>query len=222
MHDLSVVCVERKRSVAHSDCTAIRDSMSDSSTATERLIAFESRHRGRHAEEHASSCKLDERKVHDARVYEKYGKMKDSTKKTFDGFCGRFESFCKGRGYDMLNTTVEIGQAFLEKERLRHTNPGDNLKIAFTQFKRLCAIRGCPPFSSAEQFFMAKEVSEARKASAHAALTRPVDEDRSFQDRNIITLAELQELLRVCADMRDRLKAARAEALLAVNMMTGE
>ena len=122
----------------------------------------------------------------------------------------------------MLNTTAEIGQEFLEQERLRHTNPGDNLKIAFTQFKRLCAIRGCPPFSSGEHFFMAKEVSEANKASAHAALTRPVDEDRSCQDRSIITSAELQELLRVCAGMPDRLKAARAEALLAVNVMTGE
>ena len=47
------------------------DPLSDSSTATERLIAFESRYPGRHAEEHASDCQLDERKVHDARVYEK-------------------------------------------------------------------------------------------------------------------------------------------------------
>lgn len=141
---------------------------------------------------------------------------------TFDGFCGRWISFCKGKGYDMLNTTAETGQEFLEQERLRHRNPGDNLKIGFTQFKRLCAIRGCPPFSSNELFFMAKEVSEARKASAHAALTRPVDEDKSCQDRNIITSPELQELLRVCADMPDRLQAARAEALLAVNVMTGE
>lgn len=131
-------------------------------------------------------------------------------------------SLCKGKGYDMLNTAAEIGQQFLEQERLRHKNPGDNLKIAFTQFMRLCAIRGCPPFSSSGHFYMAKEVSEAKKASAHAALTRPVDEDKSCQDRNIITPAELRELLRVCADMPDRLKAARAEALLAVNVMTGE
>ena len=196
--------------------------MPDSSTATERLIAFESRYRGPHADEYASDCQLDERKLHDARVYEQYDKMKDNIKKTFDGFCGRWISFCEGKGYDMLNTNAKTGQEFLEHERLRHTNPGDNLKIAFTQFNRLCAIRGCPPFSPDEYFFMAKEVSEARKASAHAALTRPVDEDKSCQDRNIITSAELQELLRVCADMPDRLQAARAEALLAVNVMTGE
>ncbi|DBA65693.1 TPA: hypothetical protein ACH3X2_000740 [Trebouxia sp. C0005] len=198
------------------------ESASDHGTATERLIAFENRYRGWHAEEHASDCQLDERKVHDARVYEKYSKTKDNTKKTFHGFCGRWISFCKEEGYDVLNTTAETGQQFLEEERLRHPNPGDNVKIAFTQFKRLCAIRGCPPFSSGEHFLLAKEVSEARKDSAHAALTRPVDEDQSCQDRNIITSAELQELLRVCADMPDRLKAARAEALLAVNLMTGE
>ena len=200
----------------------MNESISDSSTATERLIAFESRYRGPQADEHASDSGLDERKVHDARVYEKYRKMKDNTKKTFDGFCGRWMAFCEGKGYDMLNTTAEIGQEFLEQEQKRLPNPGDNLKIAFTQFKRLCAIRGCPPFSPGEHFFMAKEVSEARKDSAHAALTRPVDEDKSCQDRSIITSAELQELLRVCADMPDRLKAARAEALLTVNVMTGE
>ena len=94
------------------------------------------------------------------------------------------------------------------------------MKIAFTHFKKLCAIRGCPSFNSGEIFYNAKKVSEARKASADAALTCPVDEDRSCQDRSIII--EQQELLRVCANMPDRLKAARAEALLAVNSMTGE
>ena len=200
----------------------MNESAADRSTATERLIAFDSRYQGQHAGEHASDFALDERKIHDARVYEKYGKMKDNTKKTFDGFCGRYVSFCEGKGYHMLDTTAKTGQEFLEQERLRHKNPGDNLKIAFTQFKKLCAIRGCPPFSSAECFFMAKVVSEARKDSAQAALTRPLDEDKSCQDRNIITSAELQELLRVCAVMPVRLKAARAEALLAVNVLTGE
>ena len=204
--------LERKPSAAHSDRTAMDETAAEHSTATERLIAFESRYRGRHAEEHASECQLNERKVHDARVYEKYGKMLDNTKKTFHGFCGRFESFCKRKGYDLLNTTAEIGQQFLEDERLRHPSPGYNLQKAFTEFKRLCAIRGCPSFNSDELFYMAKEVSEARKASAHAALTRPVDEDKSCQDRNIITSAELQELLKVCADMPDRLQAARGRS----------
>ncbi|DBA81231.1 TPA: hypothetical protein ACH3X2_007044 [Trebouxia sp. C0005] len=67
----------------------MNESISDSSTATERLIAFESRYRGPYADEHASDSRLDERKVHHARVCEKYGKMLDNTKKTFDGFCGR-------------------------------------------------------------------------------------------------------------------------------------
>ncbi len=41
-------------------------------------------------------------------------------------------------------------------------------------------------------------------------------------DRNIITAADLQKLLRVCADMPDRLTAARAKALLLVNILTDE
>lgn len=51
-------------------------SASGSSTATERVIAFESRYKDPHADEHASDSGLDERKLHDARIYEKYGKMK--------------------------------------------------------------------------------------------------------------------------------------------------
>ena len=44
----------------------------ESSTATEKLIAFESRYKGRHAGEHARESELDERKLHDKRVDEAY------------------------------------------------------------------------------------------------------------------------------------------------------
>ena len=167
---------------------------SENSTATEKLIAFESRYKGRLAGEH-------EKKLHDARVYENYDKMADSTKKTFEGFGGRWIGFCEEECYHMLDTTAKPGQAFLEQERLRHENPGNTVKIAFTQFKQLCEIRGCPVFRTGEFFSMHREVSEAGKDSAQAALHCPVDEDR-----NIITSAELQEPLRVCADMPELLE----------------
>ncbi len=219
---LSVDCLERKLSVAHSDHASMDELGSEYNTATEKLIAFESRHKGRHADEHALDSALDERKLHDARVYENYGKMADNTKKTFDGFCGRWIGFCEEKGYHMLDTTAGPGQEFLEQERLRHKSPGDNLKISFTQLKKLCEIRGCPAFSKDEQFFLRREVSQARKDSALAARSRPVDENKKQMDRSIISSADLQELLRVCADMPDRLAAARAAAVIKTSRLTGE
>jgi len=95
------------------------------------------------------------------------------------------------------------------------------LKIAFTQLKKLCDIRGCPAFSKAEHFFRCREVSEARKDSALAARSRPVDENKKLMDRSIVSSADLQELLRVCADMPDRLAAARAAAVIKTSQLTG-
>ena len=65
-------------------------------------------------------------------------------------------------------------------------------------------------------------VTKARKDSAQAARSRAVNENRKEVDRGIISSADLQELLRVCADMPDRLAAARATALIMTSRLTGE
>ena len=65
-------------------------------------------------------------------------------------------------------------------------------------------------------------VTKASKDSARAARSRPVDENKQQMDRSIITSADLQELLRACAEMPDHLAATRATALIKVNLLTGE
>ncbi len=122
----------------------------------------------------------------------------------------------------MLNTVAKIGEEFLEAERLRHNNPGENLQIAVNQFKKLCRIRGRPIFSEAEQTYMHAVVTKAKKDRVQAVRSRPVNENKMEMNRNIITSADLQELLKVCAVMPDRLTAARAKALILVNVLTGE
>lgn len=119
-HNLSVACLKRKLSVTHSDHASMDGIVSEYNTATEKLISFESRYKGQHADEHALDSGLDERKLHDARVYENYRKTADNTKKTFDGFCGRWIGFCEEKGYHTLDTTARPGQEFLEQERPRH------------------------------------------------------------------------------------------------------
>lgn len=65
-------------------------------------------------------------------------------------------------------------------------------------------------------------VTKASKDSAHVARSRSVDENKKLLDRSMISSDDLQELLRVCADMPDRLAATRATALIKVSLLTGE
>ena len=201
--------------------------MPDSSTATERLIAFESRYQGRHADDHASDSGLDERKLHAKRVDETNSDFEENTRKTFDSFCRRWVEFCREKGQHMLETTAETGEAYLQAQRLEglrlgHKNVGKNVEIQLNQFKKLCTIRGCPEFSKDEIIYMHNVVTKASKDSAHAARSRPVDENKKQMDRSIMSSKDLQELLRVCAGMTDRLAATRATALIKVSLLTGE
>jgi len=189
---------------------------------TEKLIAFESRYLPRHAGQFARDCNLDERELHKRDRYELYDKFRENTKKTFHSFCRRWVEFCERNEYDLLDTSAKTGGEFLEAERLRHKNPGKNVEIAFTQFRKLCTIRGCPKFSESEHRFLHAVVSMAKCDSAQAERSRPVDENKRQMDRNIITSADLQEMLRVCSDMPDRSTATRAKALILTNIQTGE
>lgn len=118
--------------------------------------------------------------------------------------------FCKKKTYSMFGTTAKVGAEFLQFEREGLPNPGKNVEIYLNQFKKLCKIRGCPDFSTCEEIYMHHVVAKARKDSAVAARSRPVNGNRKRMDRSIISSADLQKLLRVCADMPDRLAAARA------------
>lgn len=59
------------------------ETASENSTATEKLIAFESRYKGRDAGEHARDSELDERELHERRVDETYRDFEPNTRKTF-------------------------------------------------------------------------------------------------------------------------------------------
>ena len=123
-------------------------SASDHSTATERLIVFDSRYQGRHADEHASASGLDERKLHAKRVDETNSALEENTKKTFDSFCRHWINFCRAEGHHVLETTAKTGEAYLQAQRLEglrvgHKNVGKNVEIQLNQFKKLCTIRGC-------------------------------------------------------------------------------
>ena len=201
----------------------MRESATYTRTPTERLIAFESRYQG----EHAMQSGLEERKLHTKRVDELYRDFEENTRKTFDSFCRRLVKFCEEKGCHMLETTAKTGEAFLQAERSRglrlgHRNVGKNVEIQLNQFKKLCTIRGCPEFSKDEGIYLHNVITKARKENAHAARSRPVDENKKQMDRSIISSAELQKLLRVGADMPDRMAAARATALIKVSLLTGE
>ena len=200
--------------------------MPEGSTATEKLIAFQNRHKSRHAKEHALTSGLDERDMHQRRVDETYSDFENNTRKAFDHFCRCWVAFCTALAYSIFDTGAKMGEAYLQAQRLEglrlgHKNVGKNVEIQVNQFKKLCTIRGCPEFSKDEEIYMHNVVTKARKDSAQAARSRAVNENRKEGDRGIISSADLQELLRVCADMPDRLAAARATALIMTSRLTG-
>ena len=147
-------------------------------SATERLIAFENRFKGRHAEEHALDCGLDERDLHQRRVDETYSDFEENTIKAFDHFCRRWVLFCKEKAYSMFDTNAKTGAEFLQFERERHSNPGKNIEMYLNQFRKLCTIRGCQDFSKHEEIYMHNVVTKARKDSAQASRSRPVNQNR--------------------------------------------
>ena len=109
-------------------------------SATERLIAFENRFKGRHAKQHALDCGLDERDLHQSRVDETYNDFEENTIKAISADAG----LCKEKAYSMFDTNAKTGAEFLQFERERHSNPGKNIEIYLNQLRKLCTIRGCP------------------------------------------------------------------------------
>ena len=89
------------------------ESASQKSIVTEKLIAFENRYTGRHADEQASDSGLDERKLPAKRVDETYSDLEENT-----SFCRRWIHFCREEGHDMLETTAKTGEAYLQSQRL--------------------------------------------------------------------------------------------------------
>jgi len=189
--------------------------------ATGQLLAFENRYTGPDASRPSPTAVKSERDIHDSLVYQHFEHFETSTQNTFDGFCRRWIHFCNKREYNMLDTSWSRGESFLQAERERHQNPGENIKIALTQFQKLCQTRGCPGFSKGEIACLHAVVNKARDDRATNARSNPVDKNRKVRDRNVITSQELEQVLRICADDGDRLKAARAMALILVNDLTG-
>ncbi|DBA98852.1 TPA: hypothetical protein ACH3X1_014612 [Trebouxia sp. C0004] len=121
---------------------------SDHGTATERLMAFDSRYQGRLADEHASASGLDERKLHVKRVDETYSDLEKNTRQTFDSFCRRWVKFCRGSGYRMLETTAKTGEAYLQAQsqeglRLGHKNVGKNVEVSSRRRKQKADGQEC-------------------------------------------------------------------------------
>ncbi len=55
--------------------------------ATEKLIAFNNRYKGRHADEFAFGSEVEQRKNHNTRRRELHDRFEASTRKAFEGFC---------------------------------------------------------------------------------------------------------------------------------------
>ncbi|DBA90927.1 TPA: hypothetical protein ACH3X1_016137 [Trebouxia sp. C0004] len=116
-------------------------------------------------------------------------------------------------------------EAFLDSERLRHlqqgTQPLLNIANAYTELDKLSRLQGCPAFTQIEVDLMKSAVGRARHDSKQQQLGAEPDLARTKANRDVLTNADSDELVRVCAQNSDRLAAARFRVILLVGCATG-
>ena len=116
-------------------------------------------------------------------------------------------------------------EAFLEAERQRHIQQGTKSEInvanAYTEVLKLSLIQGCPVFTAAEVTLMHYSVKTAKHDSIQIELSADPDRHKKKAHRAVLTDADIDGLLRVCAQHGDRLSAARFQVILLVGCACG-
>jgi len=159
-----------------------------------------------------------------------YENKMPATKASFEGVCRRYVDWCASQpriqcANKFFAYPADTVEAFLESERLRHvqqgTQPGLNVANAYTELDKLSRLQGCPAFTQTEVDLMKSAVGRARHDSKQQQLEAEPDLARTKANRDVLTDADSDELLRVCAQNSDRLAAARFRVILLVGCATG-
>ncbi len=103
---------------------------------------------------------------------------------------------------------------------LRATRGLSNVQDTLGSLRKLATIQGCPAFTDNEASLLGAVTEQARKATQGKALQTPNDHDKSAQNRQTLTRAEIDNMLAVCAQS-PRLVGARAQNLIQLGLHTG-
>jgi len=138
-----------------------------------------------------------------------YHDCKRATKASFEGVCRRYVDWCASQPqiqhtYKFFAYPADTIEAFLESERLRHleqgNQPGLNVANANTEIHRLSEIQGCPAFTQIEIDLMKSAVGRARHDRMQTQLSAEPDLAETKANRDVLTNADSDKLLRVCAE----------------------
>ncbi len=177
----------------------------------------------------ANNCNTAET-LHKKLVDNLYHFCEPATQASFEGVCSRYVDWCKSQprntcAYKFFAYPADTVEAFLESERLRHVqqgnHPGLNVANAYTELHKLNEIQGCPAFTQTEIHLMKSAVVRARHDSKQTQLSAEPDLAETKANRDVLTDADSDKLLRVCAQNRDRSAAARFRVVLLVGCATG-
>jgi len=194
------------------------------------LLAFWNRYTGPGANRVAPGPYASAEKIHEYLVYEKLGRYAPATQQSFKGVCRQFIRWCETDPrntdvYKFLAHPVAKIAAFLESEWQRHiqrgTQPGINVANAYTEVHKLSLIQGCPTFGNAELAHMEAVVARAENDSMQIERNADPDRLKTKANRAVLTDADKNKFLKVCAQQGDRLAAARAQVILLVGCATG-
>ncbi len=103
--------------------------------------------------------------------------------------------------YKFFASPADTVEAFLESERLRHVQqgnqPGLNVENAYTELHKLSEIQGSPAFTQTEIHLMKSAVGRAKHDSKQKQLSTEPDLAETKANRDVLTDADSDKLLRV-------------------------
>ncbi|DBA86781.1 TPA: hypothetical protein ACH3X1_016624 [Trebouxia sp. C0004] len=192
----------------------------------QKLFAVSARYHGPNSGRVSADADMSEEEIHEAILRKEYTDNKASTRKGDNTRLKRWYIHCQEKAFMDLHpypaTRVAI---YLKVDLDRNINAGNkgignNVGDTLNSLRKLARIQGCPVFTAADISLMTAVINTAHQATQAKALQTPKDHDKSAQNRQTLTSADIENIFAVCAGAPGLL-GARAQVLAQLEWQTG-
>lgn len=192
----------------------------------QKLFAVSARYHGPNSGQVSADADMTEEKIHEAILRKEYTDNKASTRKGDNTRLKRWYVHCQEKGFSDLHPYPATRVAtYLNVDLDRNINAGNkgigsNVQDTLNSLRKLAKIQGCPEFAAADISLMTAVVNTAHRTTQAKALQKPNDHDKSAQNRQTLTSADIENIFAVCA-RAPGLLGARAQVLAQLEWQTG-
>lgn len=162
---------------------------------------------------------MTEEKIHEAILRKEYTDNKASTRKGDNTRLKRWYVHCQEKGFSDLHPYPATRVAtYLNVDLDRNIiagnkGIGNNVQDTLNSLRKLAKIQGCPEFAAADISLMTAVVNTAHRTTQAKALQKPNDHDKSAQNRQTLTSADIENIFAVCAGAPGLLGKRASEAV---------